>query len=222
MSRFASRDDARVPRRHRADAIDRAAGRGSPRQPRPPSRRASLDRASDAPNCYQLLDVPLTATTKQIKKAYRRRALDVHPDKCGANCGEEANKRFVDLAFAYETLGDESTRGGTNAAAGNGRRAPRRRRRVLVLVQHLRVALRRVGAIAVRPRQGSAADGAGMGHPILRRRGGRPGRQVPSRGGDQGQAAPEERRRRRDGRARRSIRRAREGRGRATTRARAR
>ena len=56
--------------------------------------------ASDAPNCYQLLDVPLTATTKQIKKAYRRRALDVHPDKCGANCGEEANKRFVDLALS--------------------------------------------------------------------------------------------------------------------------
>ena len=79
--------------------------------------------ASDAPNCYQLLDVPLTATTKQIKKAYRRRALDVHPDKCGANCGEEANKRFVDLAFAYETLGDESTRG--RYERGGGVWAPR-------------------------------------------------------------------------------------------------
>ena len=79
--------------------------------------------ASDAPNCYQLLDVPLTATTKQIKKAYRRRALDVHPDKCGANCGEEANKRFVDLAFAYETLGDESTRG--RYERGGGEWAPR-------------------------------------------------------------------------------------------------
>lgn len=78
---------------------------------------------SDAPNCYQLLDVPLTATTKQIKKAYRRRALDVHPDKCGANCGEEANKRFVDLAFAYETLGDESTRG--RYERGGGEWAPR-------------------------------------------------------------------------------------------------
>ena len=66
---------------------------------------------ADAPNCYQLLDVPITASTKQIKKAYRRRALSVHPDKCGANCGTEANKQFVDLAFAYETLSDESTRG---------------------------------------------------------------------------------------------------------------
>ena len=56
---------------------------------------------ADAPNCYQLLDVPITASTKQIKRAYRRRALSVHPDKCGANCGTEANKQFVDLAFAY-------------------------------------------------------------------------------------------------------------------------
>ena len=80
-------------------------------------------RIPDAPNCYQLLDVPVTATTKQIKKAYRRRALDVHPDKCGANCGEEANKLFVDLAFAYETLGDESTRG--RYERGGGEWAPR-------------------------------------------------------------------------------------------------
>lgn len=80
-------------------------------------------RIPDAPNCYQLLDVPVTATTKQIKKAYRRRALDVHPDKCGANCGEEANKLFVDLAFAYETLGDETTRG--RYERGGGEWAPR-------------------------------------------------------------------------------------------------
>ena len=78
---------------------------------------------ADAPNCYQLLDVPITASTKQIKKAYRRRALSVHPDKCGANCGTEANKQFVDLAFAYETLSDESTRG--RYERGGGAWAPK-------------------------------------------------------------------------------------------------
>ena len=78
---------------------------------------------ADAPNCYQLLDVPITASTKQIKKAYRRRALSVHPYKCGANCGTEANKQFVDLAFAYETLSDESTRG--RYERGGGAWAPK-------------------------------------------------------------------------------------------------
>ena len=38
---------------------------------------------------YKLLDVNLDATAVQIKQAYRKLALDVHPDKVGEN--ENAN-----------------------------------------------------------------------------------------------------------------------------------
>lgn len=33
------------------------------------------------PNLYALLDVPLNATTEEIRRAYRRKALNCHPDK---------------------------------------------------------------------------------------------------------------------------------------------
>lgn len=56
---------------------------------------------------YQLLGVPPTATVEQIKAAYRRRALRLHPDK---NPDPEATTRFQACSEAYSQLSDAELR----------------------------------------------------------------------------------------------------------------
>ena len=43
-----------------------------------------LPGAREGADCYALLAVPVTATLKEIKKAYRARALEVHPGTAAA------------------------------------------------------------------------------------------------------------------------------------------
>lgn len=50
---------------------------------------------------HDILGVEKGASTSEIKKAYRARALAVHPD---VNDSPEAQKLFIELAKAYETL----------------------------------------------------------------------------------------------------------------------
>lgn len=71
---------------------------------------------------YAVLGVPRGASQAEIKKAYRRLSLQYHPDK---NRAEDAKERFVEVAGAYEILGDEKKRrqydaGGFSAAGGDG------------------------------------------------------------------------------------------------------
>jgi len=57
---------------------------------------------------YEVLGVSRTATQDEIKKAYRKRALQFHPDR---NPGDpEAEKKFKEISEAYEVLGDEKRR----------------------------------------------------------------------------------------------------------------
>lgn len=57
---------------------------------------------------YQILGVTKSATDAEIKKAYRRRAKDLHPDR---NTGDaKAQDRFSELNSAYEILGDGGKR----------------------------------------------------------------------------------------------------------------
>lgn len=62
---------------------------------------------------YEVLGVEKNATPEQIKKAYRKTALQWHPDKF-ANEGEdkkkEAEERFKEAAEAYDVLSDEKKR----------------------------------------------------------------------------------------------------------------
>ena len=53
---------------------------------------------------YDLLEVDRTASPEEIKKAYRRLARDLHPDKNPDN--PEAEAKFKQVAAAYETLSD--------------------------------------------------------------------------------------------------------------------
>lgn len=49
---------------------------------------------------YSILGVPRSATLNQIKKAYRKLAKELHPDKNLDN--PEAQEKFQDLGAAYE------------------------------------------------------------------------------------------------------------------------
>jgi len=57
---------------------------------------------------YEVLGVPKTATKDEIKKAYRRLAIQFHPDK---NPGDKASEeKFKEATEAYEILGDDQKR----------------------------------------------------------------------------------------------------------------
>jgi molecular chaperone DnaJ len=57
---------------------------------------------------YEVLEVSKTASSEEIKKAYRKKAIQYHPDK---NPGDkEAEEKFKEAAEAYEVLSSEEKR----------------------------------------------------------------------------------------------------------------
>ena len=56
-----------------------------------------------AADLFEVLLVQRTATTEEIKKAYKRLAPRVHPDQ---NTADEAKEAFLQLQLALETLSD--------------------------------------------------------------------------------------------------------------------
>ncbi len=75
---------------------------------------------------YEVLGVSKTASADEIKKAYRKKALQYHPDKNPGN--KEAEDKFKEAAEAYEVLRDDNKRqrydqfghAGVGGAAGGG------------------------------------------------------------------------------------------------------
>jgi DnaJ-class molecular chaperone len=59
---------------------------------------------AQAADFYKLLGISRDATLKEIKKAYRQKSLEFHPDK---NRAEGAADKFGEIARAYEVLSDE-------------------------------------------------------------------------------------------------------------------
>ncbi|EPS66939.1 hypothetical protein M569_07836, partial [Genlisea aurea] len=81
-----------------------------------------------AKSYYDILQVSRGASEDQIKRSYRKLALQYHPDKNPGN--EEANKKFAEINNAYEVLIDSEKRqiydsygeeGLKQHAAGGGR-----------------------------------------------------------------------------------------------------
>ncbi|KAK4801572.1 hypothetical protein SAY86_022059 [Trapa natans] len=64
--------------------------------------------ASEEKSLYELLGVEKTATQQEIKKAYYKLALQLHPDKNPDD--EEAKEKFQQLQKVISILGDEAKR----------------------------------------------------------------------------------------------------------------
>jgi hypothetical protein len=72
---------------------------------------------------YEMLDVPATASTDEIKRAFRREIAKYHPDKVqhlGVEFQEIAAVRAAELTQAYKTLTDDILRAGYDAQLDAG------------------------------------------------------------------------------------------------------
>ena len=84
-------------------------------------------------DCYNVLGVSKTASTEDIKKAYKKLARKWHPDKNPAN-QEEATRKFKQVSEAYQILVDDKKRrvydlGGHQEASGGGQNREREQQR---------------------------------------------------------------------------------------------
>eukprot|EP00946_MAST-07B_sp_MAST-7B-sp1_P001751 g1751.t1 len=59
---------------------------------------------------YDVLDVPTSASQRELKRAYRKQARALHPDKHPKERKAEFEAKFIALANAYEILSDPKTR----------------------------------------------------------------------------------------------------------------
>ena len=74
---------------------------------------------------YKLFDLDEECTLEQIKKAYRKKALELHPDK-NLDKKEEAEERFVELGKAFEILTDKSAKSAYDAVRKQKREKAKR------------------------------------------------------------------------------------------------
>ena len=79
--------------------------------------RAGPGGAGPGGDLYALLNVPPTATKKEIKAAYKKAALKFHPD---VNKAPDAAERFNEAKQAYQTLADEDSRRRYDALRNGG------------------------------------------------------------------------------------------------------
>ena len=57
---------------------------------------------------YSILGIDKSASTEDIKHAFRKKAMEYHPDRNPGN--KEAEQKFKDINEAYEVLSDSQKR----------------------------------------------------------------------------------------------------------------
>ena len=62
---------------------------------------------TDSDDYYEILGVSRDASEEEIKKAFKQRALDYHPDRTDDS---EAEEKFKKISEAYEVLSDAEQR----------------------------------------------------------------------------------------------------------------
>ncbi|KAI0641802.1 DnaJ-domain-containing protein [Trametes meyenii] len=87
--------------------IGGTSGTGSSHTPRKSRKIGTQERPLET-GYYDLLGVPVDASTDDIKKAYRKMAIKHHPDKNRDD--PHAEERFKEIAIAYQTLSDPELR----------------------------------------------------------------------------------------------------------------
>ncbi|KAL3494249.1 hypothetical protein BJX62DRAFT_234388 [Aspergillus germanicus] len=74
-----------------------------------PGSGESGDKLAEKKDYYELLELEQNASPEEIKKAYRRKALELHPDRNYGNV-EAATNLFAEIQAAYEVLSDPQER----------------------------------------------------------------------------------------------------------------
>jgi len=73
-------------------------------------------------NFYDILGIEQPASTDDVRKAYRKKALETHPDKLEPGASEaekqDAEQQFHKVHEAFETLGDVAKRKAYDARLG--------------------------------------------------------------------------------------------------------
>jgi len=59
---------------------------------------------------YEILGIPKTAGHQEIEQAYRKLAVQCHPDRVSADKKEEAREKFKEISEAYAVLSDANKR----------------------------------------------------------------------------------------------------------------
>jgi len=70
----------------------------------------TCEKLFDTSDLYEVLNTPKTSTENELKKAYHKVSLKVHPDRASKADKEEATKKFQALSHAYSVLADKDRR----------------------------------------------------------------------------------------------------------------
>nr|GMC93385.1 chaperone protein DnaJ 11, chloroplastic-like [Ipomoea batatas] len=75
-----------------------------------PPLHPEIESPSSATSFYEILGIPVGATSEEIKAAYRRLARVCHPDVAGSRRKDASGDEFMKIHTAYSTLSDPDKR----------------------------------------------------------------------------------------------------------------
>jgi DnaJ-class molecular chaperone len=92
--------------------------------------RVALEKSKRNKNYYDIVGIDKNATINEIKKAYKRKALDYHPDRhvdASDDDRIEYKRKFQEIAQAYRVLTDLTEREPYDTSLSNSRFGRHRR-----------------------------------------------------------------------------------------------